>query len=184
MNLGFQALNSSLPFPSLGVDYAVAYTNHVRLLNTQASDCYEQIPATNFITLVSSRGIANLEAAKWRLSYGAEYWRVYEMSTAKMLELGVKIVKGREESTVDDGERATAIKGEFFAWGNIPGEAIVASYGEGSGDTTDEEESIKPVVVKRKLGRPRKGSLRENVLAETGAKRKVEDKVVELPKKK
>jgi hypothetical protein len=46
-----------------------------------------------------------------------------------------------------------------------------------------EEELIKPIVVKRKVGRPRKGLLRENVLVKAGAKRKAEDEVVESPKK-
>jgi hypothetical protein len=95
--------------------------------------------STPFITLLSSRSLVELEAKKWRKSYGAKYWRVYEIFTAIMLELETKIVKGRGIFYIHDGERrmriedskrGQEIRREFFVWGNILAKAIVTSYGD------------------------------------------------------
>ena len=204
--LGFQALKSGLPFPSEGDEYSTVYWDHIKQLDFHETNLNAPRISTPFITLLSSRSLAELEAKKWRKSYGAKYWRVYEMSTAIMLELGAKIVKGRGIFYVHDGERrmrieeskkGQEIRGEFFVWGNIPAEAIVTSYGEHSGDTTEEEEepfaiteeeeeeiTIKLQEVQRKIVRlPFKGGLREKVL-KAGTKRKFEAKGTELQRKK
>jgi hypothetical protein len=204
--LGFQALKSGLPFPSKGDEYSTVYWDHIKQLDFHQTNLNAPILSTPFITLLSSRSLAELEAKKWRKSYGAKYWRVYEISTVIMLELGTKIVKGRGVFYIHDGERRMRIEeskkgqeihGEFFVWGNILAEAIVTSYGEHSGDTTEEEDepftfpeeeeesiTIKPQEVKRKIIRlPFKGGLRQKVL-KAGTRRKFDDKGAEAKRKK
>jgi hypothetical protein len=208
--LGFQALKSGLPFPSEGNEYSTVYWDHIKQLGFHEAKFNAPRISTPFITLLSSRSLAELEAKKWRKSYGAKYWRVYEISTAIMLELGAKIVKGRaifyvhggeRRMRIEESKRGQEIRGEFFVWSNIPASAIVASYGEHSGDTTEEEGeeeeesftiaeeeeesiTIKPQVVKKKIVRfPFKGGLREKVL-KVGTKSKFEAKGAELQRKK
>lgn len=72
--------------------------------------------------------------------------RIYAVSTTKLMELKIPVVRGREKFSVwkrrthfDQLEQVSAVEvepgskwgGEYLVWGHVPKEAVIGSWGAG-----------------------------------------------------